>query len=87
MRFVSVEKLKTALTGFTFVTGPPVRLITIGTKPFAPNSILVATVAARNDESYHAVETKCPQLRPTLLGGYYKSVLGNFIWLQPLFAM
>ena len=60
---MGVEQLKTALTGFTAVAGPPVRLIAISTKPFAPNGILVATIAARNDESYHAVETRCPQLR------------------------
>ena len=65
-RFVgakSIGKLKTSVTGFTFVTGPPVRLIAISTNPFAPNSILIATVAARNDECYHTIQTKCPQLR------------------------
>jgi len=68
MCFVGVEQLKTALTVLPFIPGSAagrlaVRLIAVGTKSFAPNGILVATVAARDDECYHAVETKSPWLR------------------------
>lgn len=57
MCFVSVGQLEATFTGFTFVA-----LITVRTEPFTPDSLLVATVAARNDESYHAVKTKSPRL-------------------------
>ena len=59
---MGVEQLKTALAVLTFVP-----LIAVGTESFAPNGILVATVAARDDECYHAIETKSPPLRHDLI--------------------
>ena len=60
---MGVDQLKTTPTVFAFVAGPPVRLVTVSTESFASNGLLVATIAARNDECYHAIETKSPQLR------------------------
>lgn len=60
---LSVVELKTSLAGFTFVAGPPVRLMAFGGDAFTSNGLLVVTVAARNGDSYHAVETQSPRLR------------------------
>ena len=86
MCFVCVGQLKATFTGFTFVAGSAagrlaVRLITVRAEPFTPNSILVATVAARNDESYHTVRTKSPRLRhnPTKKQTNTVSLLSPFI--------
>ena len=53
-----VYYLENAPTVFTFVAGPSVRLIPVGTKPLALNNILVAAIATRNDEIYQVVRRK-----------------------------
>ena len=60
---VDVVELKATLTGFTAIAGPPVRLMTVGAKTFTPDGILVATIAARDDNSDHVVKTKSLSLR------------------------
>ena len=70
MRPVGIVELKTTATGFTLVAGPPVRrsagppvrLVPVGTEFFMSNLILVATVAARNGDSYHTIKTESPYL-------------------------
>ena len=67
MRPVGIVELKTTGTGFTFVAGSAagrlaVRLMTVGTDSFTSNLILVATVAARNGDSYHTIKTNSPYL-------------------------
>ncbi len=59
---MGIVELKTTGTGFTFVAGSAagrlaVRLMTVGTESFTSNLILVATVAARNDDSDHTIKT------------------------------
>ena len=60
---MGVDQLKTTRTVFAFVAGPPVRLMTVGAEAFMSDSIFIAAVAARNDESCHAVKTISLQLR------------------------
>ena len=55
VRPVGIVELKTTVTGFTFVP-----LMTVGTESFTSNLILVATIAARNGDSYHTIKTKSP---------------------------
>lgn len=67
MGFVGVGQLKSTPTVFTFVA-----LMTVSAEPFTPDSLLVAAVAARNDERYHAIKTESPQLRHDQLVEYLK---------------
>ena len=67
MRPMGIVELKTTATGFTFVAGSAagrlaVRLMAVGRESFTPNLILIATVAARNSDSYHAIKTNSPYL-------------------------
>ena len=43
---MGASQLKATLTELTFVTGPPVRLISISTETFTPDGIRIAAVAA-----------------------------------------
>ena len=67
VRLVGIVELKTTVTSFTFVAGSAagrlaVRLMTVGTDSFTSNLILVATVAARNDDRDHTIKTNSPYL-------------------------
>jgi hypothetical protein len=53
MDSMRIIELKAALTGFTLIA-----LMAVGAKAFASDGILIATVAARNSDSYHAGRTK-----------------------------
>lgn len=53
-----VVKLKATLAGFTFIA-----LVASRTNSFSSNLVLIAAVAARNGDSYHAIQTKSPSLR------------------------
>lgn len=64
---LGIVKLKTTLAGFAFVAGPPVRLVAAGADSFTSDSVLVGAVAARNNESYHPVETQSPRSSHDLL--------------------
>ena len=57
MRPMGIVELKTTATGFTFVA-----LMAVGRESFTPNLILIATVAARNSDSYHTIKTNSPYL-------------------------
>ena len=55
-----VLELESALAVFTAIAGPPVRLMTLSAKTFAPDSFGFATVATRDSDSYHAIKTRSP---------------------------
>ena len=55
-----IIELEGALTVFTAVAGPPVRLMTLSAATFAPDSFGFTTVAARDDDSYHTLMTTSP---------------------------
>ena len=57
MRPMGIVELKTTGTGITFVA-----LMTVGTESFTSNLILVATIAARNGDSYHTIKTNSSYL-------------------------
>ena len=57
---LAVTELESALTVFTVVAGPPVRLMTRSADPFAPDSFGFVTVATADDDSYHTVKTTSP---------------------------
>ena len=78
---MGIVELKTTVTSFTFVAGSAagrlaVRLMTVGTEFFMSNLILVATVAARNGDSYHTIKTKSPYLGHNHL--FYRSINMTF---------
>ena len=60
---LGISQLETTLAGFTFIAGPPVRLVAGRTNSFSPNLVLITAVAARNGDSYQAVKMKSLSLR------------------------
>ena len=74
---VTIE-LESALTVFTAIAGPPVRLMTLSAATFAPDSFRFTTVAARDDDSYHTLMTTSPPSSHDLVKKLFELMPNSF---------